>query len=111
VLPFGSHARRTRDGRRLGPREPASWKNVSRRRFIKNSGAALAELGSFNSARSVWAQVAGANDRIRWPVGGSPEEGIEHIKYFRELPGVQVAALRCRHQFLDLEVKKLKTSM
>ena len=85
-------------------------KNVSRRRFIKNSGAALAGAGVLSTVpRSVWAQVAGANDRIRVAVVGVRKKGIEHIKYFRDLPGVQVAALcDADTQFLDLEVKKLK---
>jgi predicted dehydrogenase len=85
-------------------------KNVSRRHFIRSSGAVLAGAGVVSTVqRSVWAQVAGANDRIRVAVIGVRKKGIEHIKAFREMPGVQVAALcDCDTQFLDLEVKNLK---
>ncbi len=85
-------------------------KAVTRRTFIRNSGAALAGAGVLSTVRrSAWAQVPGANDRIRVAIVGVRKKGIEHIKYFRELPGVQVAALcDCDTQFLDLEVKNLK---
>jgi predicted dehydrogenase len=85
-------------------------KHVSRRQFIRSSGAVLAGAGVVSTARrSVWAQVAGANDRVRVAIVGVRKKGIEHIKAFREVPGVQVAALcDCDTQFLDLEVKNLK---
>ena len=84
--------------------------NVSRRHFIKGSGAALAGAGALSTLpHGVWAQVAGANDRIRVAVVGVRKKGIEHIKAFGETPGVQIAALcDCDTQFLDLEVKNLK---
>ena len=85
-------------------------KSISRRTFVRNSGAALAGAGVLSTLpHSVWAQVAGANDRIRVAVVGVRKKGIEHIKAFRETPGVQVAALcDADTQFLDLEVKKLR---
>jgi predicted dehydrogenase len=85
-------------------------KNVSRRHFIRNSGAALAGAGMLSTSRSsVWAQVQGANDRVRVAIVGVRKKGIEHIKAFGETPGVQIAALcDCDTQFLDLEVKNLK---
>ena len=92
------------------PEEASVMTSVSRRNFIRSSGTALAGAGVLSALpRSVWANVAGANDRIRVAVIGVRKKGIEHIKYFSELPGVQVAALcDCDTQFLDLEVKKLK---
>ncbi len=85
-------------------------KDVSCRTFIKSSGAALAGAGVLSTVRpNVWAQVSGANDRIRVAIAGVRKKGIEHIKYFRDLPGVELAALcDCDTQFLDLEVKNLK---
>jgi predicted dehydrogenase len=93
-----------------GPKEAGLMKSVSRRDFIKHSGAAVAAAGVLSTARrSVWAQVAGANDRIRVAVVGVRKKGIEHIKAFRGIPGVQLAALcDADTQFLDLEVKKLQ---
>jgi predicted dehydrogenase len=85
-------------------------KHVSRRQFIKSSGVALAGAGALSTMpRSVWAQVRGANDRVRIAIVGVRKKGIEHIDAFRDMPGVQIAALcDCDTQFLDLEVKNLK---
>ena len=80
--------------------------NVTRRDFIKNSAATVV-LSTLPG--SVWAQVAGANDRIRVAIIGVRKKGIEHIKAFREIPGVQVAALcDVDTQFLDPEARKLQ---
>jgi predicted dehydrogenase len=85
-------------------------KNVTRRHFIKSSGIALAGAGALSTSRnSVWAQVAGANDRVRIAILGVRKKGLEHIKAFGETPGVQIAALcDCDTQFLDLEIKNFK---
>ena len=85
-------------------------KNVSRRHFIKSSGAAVAGAGVLSTLpRGVWAQVAGANDRIRVAVVGVRKKDFEHVKAFRELPGVQAAALcDADTQFLDLEARNLR---
>lgn len=85
-------------------------KQVTRRKFLKNSLATMAGAG-VASAIPVhgWSQVAGANDRIRVAIFGVRKKGIEHIKAFGEIDNVELAALvDCDTQFLDLEVAKLK---
>jgi predicted dehydrogenase len=85
-------------------------KNVTRRDFIKNSATVLAGAGVVSTLqRSVRSQVVGANDRIRVAIVGVKKKGVEHIGFFGEVPGVQVAAL-CDADtfFLDREVKKLQ---
>lgn len=87
-------------------------KNVTRRNFLKNTATALAGAGVVTTQqRSVRSQVIGANDRIRVAIVGVKKKGVEHIKFFGETPGVEVAAL-CDADtfFLDREVKKLRDS-
>jgi len=82
----------------------------TRRDLIKNSMAAVAGIGVISAfPTTVWSQVLGANDAIRVAVVGVRKKGKEHIRDFRLLPGVRVAAIcDVDTQFLDIEVKDFK---
>src|SRR5258708_22081344 len=60
---------------------------ANRRNFLK-AGAGLAALGVLHSER-----VLGANDRVRLAVCGLRGRGMDHIKRFSQVPGVEIAAV------------------
>ena len=64
-------------------------KPITRRNFMKHSLAAGVGL----TMASPFSRVRGANDNIRVAVIGIHGRGGSHIKEFREIPGVRVAAL------------------
>lgn len=77
----------------------------TRRTFMKSTVAALAGMATMPA----WANVRGANNDIRVAVVGVRKKGKEHIREFRKLPGVRVAALcDVDTEFLDAEAKKFK---
>jgi hypothetical protein len=60
---------------------------ITRRTFIKASAAAgISTLVPFSRARS-------ANDDLRLAVIGLNNQGANHVGWFREIPGVRIAAL------------------
>src|SRR5690606_27510058 len=61
---------------------------LSRRSFLKASAVVAAGL----SARS-WGRVVGANSDIRVAVVGLNNHGRVHLKRFREVEGVRIAAI------------------
>jgi predicted dehydrogenase len=67
---------------------------LDRRQFLKRTALGAAGLGAFNlfSAQS-WSQVAGANETVRIAVVGLRGKGKNHVRDFRELPGVKVVAI------------------
>ena len=69
-------------------------KKITRRHFIKYSvmtGAATAISSTMNTTS--YARILGANDEIRVAVVGFNSKGAQHIKQFREIPGVRIVAL------------------
>src|SRR5579864_1351642 len=60
---------------------------ANRRNFLK-AGAGLAALGVMHPER-----VLGANDRVRLAVCGLRGRGMDHIKRFSQVPGVEIAAV------------------
>jgi predicted dehydrogenase len=83
-------------------------KRITRRDFIKSSVAAGAALAL------PFSNVRGANNDIRLGViglggQGGMGQGKYHIRLFREIPGVRVAAIcDADRDVLDAEVKKFK---
>ncbi|RKX33321.1 MAG: gfo/Idh/MocA family oxidoreductase [Verrucomicrobia bacterium] len=67
---------------------------LDRRQFLKRTALGAAGLGAINlfSVRS-WSQVIGANDTVRLAVVGLRGKGKSHVRNFREIPGVKVAAI------------------
>ena len=67
---------------------------LDRRQFLKRTALGAAGLGAINlfSAQS-WSQVAGANETVRLAVVGLNGKGKNHVRDFRELPGVKVVAI------------------
>jgi predicted dehydrogenase len=67
---------------------------LDRRQFLKRTALGAAGLGAINlfSAQS-WSQVAGANENVRLAVVGLNGKGKNHVRDFRELSGVKVAAI------------------
>jgi len=78
-------------------------KPITRRHFVKSSLAASVSLAMpFSRAR-------GASDDIRVAVVGIRSQGSNHINWFRQIPGVRVAAIcDADKEFLDREEKKFK---
>jgi predicted dehydrogenase len=79
-------------------------RNVTRRNFLKQTALAAGALSL--SAKS-WSGVTGANSDVRVAVVGFNGRGRDHIKGWRNVPGVRLTAL-CdvdRH-VLDPEVKR-----
>ncbi|NQT02658.1 MAG: twin-arginine translocation signal domain-containing protein, partial [Planctomycetes bacterium] len=64
-------------------------KSITRRNFMKHSLAAGVGL----TMASPFSRVRGANDVVRVGVIGINSRGGSHIKEFREISGVRVAAL------------------
>src|SRR6516225_1095589 len=60
---------------------------ADRRRFLK-AGAGMTALGLLHPER-----VLGANDRIRLAVCGLRGRGMDHVKRFSQVPGVEIAAI------------------
>jgi predicted dehydrogenase len=60
---------------------------ANRRNFLK-AGAGAAALGLADAAR-----VLGANDRVRLAICGLRGRGMDHIKRFSQVPGVEIAAV------------------
>ena len=63
---------------------------TSRRTFLKQTALAA---GAVTLSPRSWAQVAGANDDIRFGVVGFHSRGKDHIKEIGELKGARVTAL------------------
>lgn len=64
--------------------------HMPRREFLVKSLGASAAL---SLSSGVGAKIMGANDRVRLGIVGINSKGAQHIELFREIPGVQVAAL------------------
>ncbi len=80
--------------------------SYSRRRFVKHS---LITAGALVLAPHTGAKVLGANEDIRLAIVGLRKKGKEHIKGFREIPGVRIVALcDCDTEFLDFEANEFK---
>jgi len=82
---------------------------MTRREFVKSSMAAGSALvfSGITTKIAPFAKVRGANDDIRVAVVGFRSKGAQHIKIFRKLPGVRVAALcDVDTTVLNREVKK-----
>src|SRR5499427_474020 len=60
----------------------------SRRSFLK-TGAAAGALAAFVRP----ARVLGANDRVRIAICGIRGRGMDHVKRFSKVPGVEIAAV------------------
>jgi predicted dehydrogenase len=60
---------------------------TNRRNFLK-TGASVAALGLMRQER-----VLGANDRVRLAICGLRGRGVEHIKRFSQVSGVEIAAV------------------
>jgi predicted dehydrogenase len=65
----------------------ASESEANRRNFLK-AGAGAAALGLMRSER-----ILGANNRVRLAVCGLRGRGMDHIKRFFQVPGVEIAAV------------------
>src|SRR5260370_30351761 len=61
--------------------------STNRRNFLK-TGAGIAALGLLRPER-----VLGANDRVRVAICGLRGRGLDHIKRFSQVPGVEIAAV------------------
>ena len=74
---------------------------ITRRSFIQASAAAgISTLIPFS-------RVRGANDDLRLAVIGLNNQGANHVEWFREVPGVRIAALcEVDQEVLDREKKK-----
>jgi hypothetical protein len=81
-------------------------KNLTRRDFLRTSAFAAA---AFSLPVRLWGQVPGANSDIRVAVVGFGGRGADHIKGFRDLPGVRVVAL-CDPdaEILEREAKRFR---
>ena len=60
---------------------------ANRRNFLK-AGAGATALGLMQSER-----ILGANDRVRLAICGLRGRGLDHIKRFSQVPGVEIAAV------------------
>src|SRR5438067_3726970 len=60
----------------------------SNRRDVLKAGAGLAALALVRPAR-----ILGANDRVRIAICGLRGRGMDHIKRFSQVPGVEIAAV------------------
>ena len=69
-----------------------SVSNASRRDFLKIAGAGVATTALGASASS-YANILGANDRVRVGICGVRGRGNDHIKGFSKVPGTELAAL------------------
>src|SRR5262245_45519125 len=59
----------------------------SRRNFLK-AGAGMAAVSLLRPER-----VLGANDRVRLAICGLRGRGLDHVKRFSQVPGVEIAAV------------------
>ena len=69
-----------------------SASNASRRDFIKIAGAGVATT-ALTATASSYANILGANDRVRVAVCGVRGRGNDHIHGFSHVPGTELAAL------------------
>ena len=60
---------------------------ADRRKFLK-AGAGMTALGLLHPEGAL-----GANDRIRLAVCGLRGRGMDHVKRFSQVPGVEIAAV------------------
>ena len=67
-------------------------KSFDRRRFLTTSAAAGTALGLFSSASRAEERVS-ANDTLTVAVLGVNGQGRNHVKYFAQQPGVEVACI------------------
>jgi predicted dehydrogenase len=58
---------------------------INRRKFLKTSAGVAAAMQA--------SRVLGANDRVRLAIIGLRGRGFDHIKTYRQIPGVEIAAI------------------
>lgn len=87
--------------------------DMTRRRFIQSSlatGSALLAVPASTYAKP-FSQIIGANDTINVAIIGLNGRGRDHIKFFREIPGVRISALcEVDSDILNKEVAKFKAN-
>jgi predicted dehydrogenase len=69
-----------------------SASNASRRDFLKIAGAGVATT-ALTATASSYANILGANDRVRVAICGVRGRGNDHIHGFAKVPGTELAAL------------------
>jgi predicted dehydrogenase len=69
-----------------------SARNASRREFLKLTGAGVAGT-ALTATASSYAEIIGANDRVRVAICGVRGRGNDHIHGFAGVPGTEIAAL------------------
>ncbi len=80
---------------------------ISRRGFVGGALALAGAAGLPKLRASQRQNIRGAHEDIRLAVAGLRQKGKEHIKGFREIPGVRVVALcDCDSEYLDIEARQ-----
>lgn len=87
-------------------------KKLTRRNFIKSTVASTASVGIVSSLpATVFGNIRGANEDVRVAIIGTRGKGKSHIRDFKKLDGVRVAAIcDVDTEIIDREYKKFEAN-